>query len=207
MKNEIKTKKKNIEDEANDLLTAIEKLQENHNAEVQVIHIEKSENNHIKTEIKSTNTNEEQEEETKNKYSIITAALVVAVIFLFILFLGMRYTEIKSAKQMDLFASIIEATLQSDETVLSENTTQASESESENISNGTTADKNSNLININTATTAELITLYGIGEAKASKIIEYREANGNFTSIYDILNVSGIGEKTFDKIKDFICVE
>lgn len=63
-----------------------------------------------------------------------------------------------------------------------------------------------NLININTATLEELTKLPGIGESKAQAIIEYRNTNGNFNSIEDIKNVSGIGEAAFDKIKDYITV-
>lgn len=62
------------------------------------------------------------------------------------------------------------------------------------------------LININNATVADLITLSGIGEAKAKTIIDYRNENGNFKSIDDLKNVSGIGESLLEKIKDYITV-
>ncbi len=62
------------------------------------------------------------------------------------------------------------------------------------------------LININTAGINELMTLSGVGEAKAKAIIEYREKNGSFKSIEDIKNVSGIGEAAYQKIKDYITV-
>lgn len=61
-------------------------------------------------------------------------------------------------------------------------------------------------VNINTATIQELTTLTGVGESKAQAIIQYREDNGKFIKIEDIMNVSGIGEKAFEKIKDFITV-
>jgi competence protein ComEA len=61
-------------------------------------------------------------------------------------------------------------------------------------------------ININTATQAELETLPGIGPALASRIIDYREANGPFATIEAIQNVSGIGPATFENIKDLIMV-
>lgn len=60
------------------------------------------------------------------------------------------------------------------------------------------------LISINNATKEELMTLTGVGESKAQAIINYREENGPFKSIEDIKNVTGIGEKMFDKIKDSI---
>ena len=62
------------------------------------------------------------------------------------------------------------------------------------------------LININTALVAELIKLPGIGETKANNIITYRQENGNFKSIDDLKNVSGIGDATFEKLKDYITV-
>ena len=60
------------------------------------------------------------------------------------------------------------------------------------------------LININTATSEELQTLSGIGEAKAAAIIAYREEHGAFNDISEIMNVSGIGEKMFENIRDSI---
>jgi len=65
----------------------------------------------------------------------------------------------------------------------------------------------SDLININTASSFELDSLPGIGPTTAKKIIEYREKNGPFTSIESIINVSGIGPATYERIKDLITVE
>ena len=62
------------------------------------------------------------------------------------------------------------------------------------------------LININVATAADLRTLPGIGETKANQIIAYREANGEFSSIDDIKNVSGIGDGIFNQINSLIKV-
>ena len=59
-------------------------------------------------------------------------------------------------------------------------------------------------ININTATLEELMSINGLGEAKAKAIIKYREENGYFKIIDDLLNVSGIGEALFEKIKEYI---
>lgn len=61
-----------------------------------------------------------------------------------------------------------------------------------------------NLISINKATKEELMTLIGIGESKAEEIIKYREEHGSFKKLEDIMNVSGIGEKAYSKIKDYI---
>ena len=62
------------------------------------------------------------------------------------------------------------------------------------------------LININTADLDELMSLSGIGEATANKIIADREANGLFGSIEDLKRVSGIGEKKFEAISSDICI-
>lgn len=61
-------------------------------------------------------------------------------------------------------------------------------------------------VNINTATSEELQTLDGIGPAMASRIIEYRQTNGDFTSVDDLGNVSGIGEKTLEKLRPHVSV-
>ena len=62
-------------------------------------------------------------------------------------------------------------------------------------------------VNINTADKERLTSLKGIGESKAEAIISYREANGPFSDITELMNVDGIGQKTFENIKDMICVE
>ena len=64
----------------------------------------------------------------------------------------------------------------------------------------------SDLVNINTANAAELQTLSGVGPSMAQSIIDERTQNGTFTSIDDLMRVSGIGEKKFAKIKDCICI-
>lgn len=64
--------------------------------------------------------------------------------------------------------------------------------------------ENNSLISINTGTLEELMTLDGVGEAKAKAIIAYREENGPYQNIEDLLNVSGIGESLLAKIKENI---
>ena len=61
-------------------------------------------------------------------------------------------------------------------------------------------------ININTATDLELQALPGIGEKKALQIINYRTENGSFSTIEELMEVSGIGQKTFDTLKESITV-
>lgn len=60
------------------------------------------------------------------------------------------------------------------------------------------------LVNINTASKEKLMTLSGVGESTAEKIIKYRENTGYFNTIEDIMNVQGIGENKFNNIKDDI---
>ena len=62
------------------------------------------------------------------------------------------------------------------------------------------------LVNINTASAAELDTLPGIGPTTAQKIIDYRTQNGPFVNTEDIINVSGIGPGTYERIKTLITV-
>ncbi len=61
-------------------------------------------------------------------------------------------------------------------------------------------------ININTASAEELTALPGIGPSYAQRIVEHREKNGPFKKVEDLLNVRGIGEKTFEKIRDRLTV-
>jgi len=66
---------------------------------------------------------------------------------------------------------------------------------------------NTSPVNINTANLEELCTLSGIGEVKAQAIIDWREENGSFETIEDIMKVKGIGAKTFEKNKDRLTVK
>ncbi len=61
-------------------------------------------------------------------------------------------------------------------------------------------------VNLNTATAKQLETLPGVGPATAARILEYREKNGRFKKIEDLMNVRGIGEKTFLTLKPLIVV-
>lgn len=71
-------------------------------------------------------------------------------------------------------------------------------------SKNSTTEKLTSKISINTAPAEELMKLTGIGKTKAEAIISYRNTNGNFTTLEDLMKVKGIGEKIFAKIKDNI---
>lgn len=73
----------------------------------------------------------------------------------------------------------------------------------QNLSDNTSS-SDSSTININTATAEQLSAfLPGIGEVKAKRIVEYRESAGGFDSVDELLNVSGIGEKTLEKLRPY----
>lgn len=72
--------------------------------------------------------------------------------------------------------------------------------------NNSVKNSTNNLININTASLDQLQSLPGIGAVIAQNIIDYRNSQGPFRSIEEIKNVSRIGDKTFEKIKDKITV-
>lgn len=100
-------------------------------------------------------------------------------------------------------AALASAEESSPESVLSS----AGESSPERPAKGDrNAQKQGKKININTATEEELESLKGIGPATARNIISYREEYGGFSSIEEIKNVKRIGDKTFEKIKEDICV-
>lgn len=95
------------------------------------------------------------------------------------------------------------------ENVTTTGTSSKSETGSNN-SGGTntssTSQNNEGKVNLNTASAADLQKLTGIGEKKAEQIIAYREQNGSFKKPEDLMQVSGIGEKTFASLKDQLAV-
>ena len=60
------------------------------------------------------------------------------------------------------------------------------------------------VVNLNTATASQIATLPGIGEKAAQRIVEYREKNGGFKKVEELMNVKGIGEKSFLKLKPLV---
>ena len=115
-------------------------------------------------------------------------------------------TEDADAKSVNLAASL------SDEEVIyvaskDENVSVVGQSDSGAASDkgGKTSQKDGK-INLNTATSEELQTISGIGAKRAEDIIAYRESHGGFQSVDDLKNVSGIGDKTLEKIRESVYV-
>ena len=115
-------------------------------------------------------------------------------------------TEDADAKSVNLAASL------SDEEVIyvaskDENVSVVGQSDSASASEkaGKTSQKDGK-INLNTATSEQLQTISGIGAKRAEDIIAYRESHGGFQSVDDLKNVSGIGDKTLEKIRESIYV-
>ncbi len=150
--------------------------------------------------------------------------ILVAIIFLLLGIFFVLYTlSLEKSREEVVFVqgTTVETTLAETTKITSteeENANETTESvETENIisSNESTSATTEQpaetgaqigIININTATKEELMTLSGIGEVKAESVISYREENGDFYAIEEIMDVSGIGEGTFNNIRDFITV-
>lgn len=62
-------------------------------------------------------------------------------------------------------------------------------------------------VNINTANVDEIASINGLSETLANKIVEYREINGSFNTLEEIMNVTGIGIKTYEKVRDYITLK
>lgn len=88
--------------------------------------------------------------------------------------------------------------------VITNNTNAINNTISANISRSSLSKRENEKVNLNTATKEELMTLPGVGEVTAQKIIEYREEKGGFSSIDELKNISRIGDKTIDKFRDKI---
>ncbi|MBR6543303.1 MAG: helix-hairpin-helix domain-containing protein [Anaerotignum sp.] len=122
-----------------------------------------------------------KKKEQKEKYKVL-------VVIGFFLFSGILYSHSFYGGTLDMGNEIT-----ADEIgVVDENVTLAEEFLSE--------------IDINTASVTDLDRLSCIGESRAMDIIKYREENGNYSRIEDIMNVPGIGEKIFEEIKGQITV-
>ena len=84
--------------------------------------------------------------------------------------------------------------------------TQPEEANTASVAGSGLSQTTSGKLNINSATAEQLTALNGIGETKAAAIIAYRDEHGGFSSVDELLNVKGIGEKTLENIRKFITV-
>ena len=100
----------------------------------------------------------------------------------------------------------IDSSLENNESVIEKSESKVVDEIKSNDNNDNKNTLINKLVNINTAGIKELSTLTGIGEAKAQKIIDYREANGGFKSIDEIMKVKGIGKATYEKFKANITI-
>ena len=96
--------------------------------------------------------------------------------------------------------------LYSESTISSDNSAKKENQSTDENTIASTVYEETKLININSASYSELMTLPGIGEIKAQAIVDYRLEHGSFTATSEIMNVSGIGEKTYEKLREKICV-
>lgn len=87
----------------------------------------------------------------------------------------------------------------SESVTVSESNTQSAETADDEVSV-------SYPLNLNTCTVQELMTISGIGEVKAAAIIEYREYLGGYTSVEQLKNIKGIGDKIYEKISPYLTV-
>lgn len=68
-------------------------------------------------------------------------------------------------------------------------------------------DPDSKKINLNSATVEELVTINGISQTLAERIVAYRNENGEFKTLEELMNVTGIGTKTYEKIRDSLTLK
>jgi len=110
--------------------------------------------------------------------------------------------KIKSGEKEEIICESRNNVCLNEEKIITNDITTNKKEPDKNLS----SEKLNTFVNINKASKEELMTLNGIGESKAIKIIDYRNSHGNFKTIEEIKNVSGIGETIYAKIKENITV-
>lgn len=131
------------------------------------------------------------------KYRYLIGGILIAII---LAGLGTIFWEKNSRKKSTAENNIIaELRIQNDQ--LRE---QLSNTAKAQIAGASTSEDQGDKININTASAAELDKLPNIGPARAADIVAYRESRGGFKTIEEIKNIKGIGDKSFESLKDLI---
>ena len=162
------------------------------------------------TEVSSQSKTEESEKD-KSKVTVDVKGAVVKP-GVYTLKASARVTDaIKAAGGMDAKSVNLAASLSDEEVIYvatkDENLSVLGQSGTSQMSDkGGQTNAKDGKINLNTATAEELQTISGIGAKRAEDIIAYRESHGGFQSVDDLKNVSGIGDKTLDKIRESIYV-
>ena len=130
----------------------------------------------------------------KKKLSPEKLIVIVGIIFATVLVL------------VNVFFDFVPHTVKTENINATAATTEFSTYYNQNVNKKTYTTTQKVIVNINTASVQELCTIRMIGETKANAIVNYREKYGAFKDKGDIVKVYGIGEKTYEKIKDSICV-
>ena len=142
---------------------------------------------------------------TRHRFTIIAILLALFIGSWIWLFFTEKSRDNNYTKDIAILSQRI-TDLEAKVDALSVNPQVAGASDDSQVQSAIKSQASSAKININTATQAELETLIGIGPAKAADIISYREENGDFGSIDEIVNVKGIGEATLENMREYITV-
>ena len=142
------------------------------------------------TQTEETTVGSPQNKKAEKNYKTAFLLMTVITICIFIVFVGSKYIQHASVKKTEFY-----------ESVLSDSTDPAE------VPDRQLPETDIDIINVNTATVAELTKLPGIGESKATEIVNYRNEYGRFTSAEDLLNVNGIGKTLLEKIRLYITTE
>lgn len=150
---------------------------------------------------------------TSKRQSLVLVGIGLIIIGVVILGFALSQPKIAVSDLVQSSAQAVQNTQQSNNSqyaseVYTEEQT-ISQAVTENTEAAQSSDDLANVsypLNLNTCTAEELMTISGIGEVKASAIIEYRDYLGGYTSVEQIKNIKGIGDKIYEKISPYLTV-